>query len=111
MSFDYQITNLVISFNQIYSLQQIIDWLATVLSLSVDDKAQLDPRSQLPSTEQITVGVRQISLALGFADESLHFLVLAASITFEIGVFKSTFTVTVDNDSACTRHICASPLR
>ena len=96
INFNYANTSFVIMFNDSYSWSEIQGWLVSVIESSGASSPSLDPTSLLPNSSDVSFSVRQITLTLGNPSSTSGYSVQGASITFEVSVYNTIFSLTLD---------------
>ncbi|KAL8672156.1 MAG: hypothetical protein Q9168_003379, partial [Polycauliona sp. 1 TL-2023] len=94
--FDFAQTKFVINFHSSYTWSQIQGWLASVLGIPGTESKSLDPSDLLPNSSDATFAVRQVTLTMGNPGSSSGFSIRGASITFELNVYKTVFSLVLD---------------
>lgn len=96
IKFEYSKTSIVIEFNDSYTWSQIEGWLVSVVSTPDASSVSLDPTDLLPNSSDVTFSVRKVTLTLGNPVTGPGFSLLGASIMFEVTVYRTIFSLTLD---------------
>ncbi|KAL9046182.1 MAG: hypothetical protein Q9214_000918, partial [Letrouitia sp. 1 TL-2023] len=96
IKFEYAKTSIVIEFNDRYTWSQIEGWLVSVVSTPDAGSVSLNPTNLLPNSSNVTFSVRKVTLTLGNPATGLGFSLLGASIMFEVTVYETIFSLTLD---------------
>ncbi|KAL9607824.1 MAG: hypothetical protein Q9167_007297 [Letrouitia subvulpina] len=96
IKFEYAKTSIVIEFNDSYTWNQIEGWLVSVVSTPDTGSVSLDPTALLPNDSNVTFSVRKVTLTLANPVTGPGFSLLGASIMFEVTVYNTIFSLTLD---------------